>query len=233
MVIFSFSIISILIAVVLISRYIRRRKIKEQFTPELNESVDKSCLMLTIQPCRSIIDKALECISSYDDLAVCRNHRHGSEILDALSKKVSEYSVKRKDTENVPVVYHSYMLEATEKIAETSRHIITSPDNYVPISYKCEIETIRGSLDRLLQSTDNMLHSDENADCLKEEINKDKDFIEHTIAVHSKGMSHEEFEDGTPAYSYLMLLYYLHSFMSSFSHVIKNIEHKNNYIMTA
>lgn len=221
-------IIAILSVAVLISRYLRRREIQEHFTLEFSESIDKSCLMLTIQPCRSIIDKALECILSYDDIEVCRNHRLGSAILDALEKKVMDFSDKGKDADSVPAIYYSYMLDATEKIAETSRHIITSPDNYVPISYKCEIETIRGNLDRLLQSTDNMLHSDKNAESLREEINKDKDFIKHTIAVHTKGMTHEEFDDGAPAYSYLMLLYYLHSFMCSFSHVVnlsKNTSH--------
>ena len=39
----------------------------------------------------------------------------------------------------------------------------------------------------------------------------EKDFIEHSIAVHSKGMTHEDFDEGAPSYSYLMLLYYLHS----------------------
>ncbi len=60
----------------------------------------------------------------------------------------------------------------------------------------------------------------------------EKDFIEHSIAVHSKGMTHEDFDEEAPAYSYLMLLYYLHSFVSSFSQAIKNIEF-NNKRMTA
>jgi hypothetical protein len=55
----------------------------------------------------------------------------------------------------------------------------------------------------------------------------EKDFIEHSIAIHSKGMTHEDFDEGAPSYSYLMLLYYLHSFISSFLQAIKNIKTSN------
>lgn len=219
-------------AVIFTYRYMRRRKIREQFQLVPDKPVDKSCLMLTIPPCSSIIDKALECLSNQDDLAVCKNHRLGAETLDVIGKKVREYSENKNKSYKRLAIYHEYMLEATGKIAETSRHIITSPDNYMPISYKCEIETIRGSLARLLQSTDRILHSDENTESIRKDIIKDKDFIEHTIAEHSKGMTHDEFDDGDPAYSYLMLLYYLHSFVSSFSHVVNNLE-TNNKPMTA
>lgn len=222
------SIISALTAAIIIRRHIRRDKLQKCYIPDQDESLDRSCLMLTIQPCRSIIDKALECISSYDDLAVCRNHRLGSEILNDLGKKIKEYSDNDKGTVNVPTVYYSNMLEATERIAETSRHIITVPGSCMPISYKCEIETIRRSLDRLIQSTCTILNSDKTAEGLRDEISMDKDFIEYTIEVHSKGMSYDEFDDDVPAYTYLMLLYYLHAFISSFSHIVKKIEIQNN-----
>ena len=38
-------------------RQILRRRNKERFSPDMKEPVDKSCLLLTVQPCRSIIDK--------------------------------------------------------------------------------------------------------------------------------------------------------------------------------
>lgn len=224
------SIVIAVSAVLLTYRYIRRRKIKGQFQLASDQPIDKSCLMLMISPCSSIIDKALECLSSHDNLGVCRNHRLGYETLETLGKKLREYSGKRNSSDERLTVYHEYMLEATGKIAETTRHIITTPDNSVSGSYKCEIEIIRENLTRLLQSTDNILRTDDNTEKIKEEISKDKDFIEHTIAVHSKGMTHDDFDDGDPAYSYLMLLYYLRSFVSSFSQVVKNIEINNKPI---
>ena len=124
------------------------------------------------------------------------------------------------------------MLEATDKIAETTRHLITSPDSYIPISYRCEIETIRGGIARLSQLTDSILDADADTVKINRDTGLEKDFIEHSIAVHSKGMTHEDFDEGAPAYSYLMLLYYLHSFVSSFSQAIRNTE-TGNKLMTA
>ncbi|WP_289875362.1 hypothetical protein, partial [Duncaniella muris] len=117
-----------------------------------------------------------------------------------------------------------YMLEATDKIAETTRHLVTSPDGYIPISYKCEIETIRGGIVRLSQLADSILSSDVDTVKINGDAGLEKDFIEHSIAIHSKGMTHEDFDEGAPSYSYLMLLYYLHSFISSFLQAIKNPE---------
>lgn len=192
------------------------------------ENIDKTCLMLTLQPCRMIIDKALECLSDYDDLAVCKNHRLGADILEAIGKQLQEYYEDDNSDGIVPVIYHKYMLEAAEKIAETSRHIITSPGECIPISCKCEIESIRESLGLLMQSANNMLHSDgEDASALMDEIDKDKNFIEYAIASHSKDMRHDEFDEGSLAYYYLMLLYYLNSFIGSFAQVVKYIDDNN------
>lgn len=213
--------------IVMLRRHIRRRKVKEMYCFIPARPVEKSCLTMTMQSCGPIIDKALECLSNNDNIAVCKNHRIGSQTIDIISDKVRNSSADTDDTIGKTALYCEYMLEATDKIAETTRHLVTSPDGYIPISYKCEIETIRGGIVRLSQLADSILGSDVDTMKINGDAGLEKDFIEHSIAVHSKGMTHEDFDEGAPSYSYLMLLYYLHSFISSFLQAIKNIEISN------
>lgn len=218
--------------IVMLRRHIRRRKVKEMYCFIPARPVEKSCLTMTMQSCGPIIDKALECLSNNDNIAVCKNHRIGSQTIDIISDKVRNSSADTDDTIGKTALYCEYMLEATDKIAETTRHLATSLDGYIPISYKCEIETIRGGIVRLSQLADSILSSDVDTVKINGDAGLEKDFIEHSIAIHSKGMTHEDFDEGAPAYSYLMLLYYLHSFVSSFSQALKNIE-TSNKSMTA
>lgn len=218
--------------IIMLRRHIRRRKVKEMYCFIPARPVEKSCLTMTMQSCGPIIDKALECLSNNDNIAVCKNHRIGSQTIDIISDKVRNSSADTDDTIGKTALYCEYMLEATDKIAETTRHLVTSPDGYIPISYKCEIETIRGGIVRLSQLADSILSSDVDTVKINGDAGLEKDFIEHSIAVHSKGMTHEDFDEGAPAYSYLMLLYYLHSFVCSFSQAIRNTE-TGNKLMTA
>lgn len=226
------SIIALAGIIVILQRHIRRRNIKEADCPVASRSVEKSCLIMTMRSCGPIIDKALECLSSDDSIAVCKNHRIGSKNIDLISDKVRNCSANTDGSIGKTALYCKYMLEATDKIAETTRHLVTSPDSYIPISYKCEIETIRGGIVRLSQLSDSIFDRDADTVKINGDTGLEKDFIEHSIAVHSKGMTHEDFDEGAPAYSYLMLLYYLHSFVSSFSQALRNIE-TNNKQMTA
>lgn len=226
------SIIALAGIIVILQRHIRRRNIKEADRPVASRSVEKSCLIMTMQLCSPIIDKALECLSSDDSIAVCKNHRIGSKNIDLISDKVRNCSANTDGSIGKTALYCEYILEATDKIAETTRHLVTSPDSYIPISYKCEIETIRGGIVRLSQLSDSIFDRDSDTVKINGDTGLEKDFIEHSIAVHSKGMTHEDFDEGAPAYSYLMLLYYLHSFVSSFSQALRNIE-TNNKQMTA
>ena len=179
--------------IVMLRRHIRRRKVKEMYCFIPARPVEKSCLTMTMQSCGPIIDKALECLSNNDNIAVCKNHRIGSQTIDIISDKVRNSSADTDDTIGKTALYCEYMLEATDKIAETTRHLVTSPDGYIPISYKCEIETIRGGIVRLSQLADSILSSDVDTVKINGDAGLEKDFIEHSIAVHSKGMTHEDF----------------------------------------
>lgn len=179
--------------IVMLRRHIRRRKVKEMYCFIPARPVEKSCLTMTMQSCGPIIDKALECLSNNDNIAVCKNPRIGSQTIDIISDKVRNSSADTDDTIGKTALYCEYMLEATDKIAETTRHLVTSPDGYIPISYKCEIETIRGGIVRLSQLADSILSSDVDTMKINGDAGLEKDFIEHSIAVHSKGMTHEDF----------------------------------------
>lgn len=179
--------------IVMLRRHIRRRKVKEMYCFIPARPVEKSCLTMTMQSCGPIIDKALECLSNNDNIAVCKNHRIGSQTIDIISDKVRNSSADTDDTIGKTALYCEYMLEATDKTAETTRHLVTSPDGYIPISYKCEIETIRGGIVRLSQLADSILSSDVDTMKINGDAGLEKDFIEHSIAVHSKGMTHEDF----------------------------------------
>ena len=217
-------IILVAAATLFIGRRMCRVRNKVFFRPDPDRSADESCLMLVTAHCRPVIDKALECFSRGDEIAVCRNHRLGSEILDAIGETIREYTDNIKNPDDIPAVYHSYMLDATERIAELSRTIITSPSFYVPISYKCEIQTIRESVGHLLQSTEEFFYGDGDITLLKSEAHKTEDFLSHSIRAHSREMSHGDFNDGTLSYHCLMLLCHLHSFISSLSQGIKRVE---------
>ena len=91
------SIISLAGVIVMLQRHISRRKIKERFClVSSGRPVGKSCLIMTMQSCGPIIDKALECLSSNDNIEVCKNHRTGSQTIDIISDKVRDCSA---DTE--------------------------------------------------------------------------------------------------------------------------------------
>lgn len=74
----------------MLQRYIRRRRIKESDCSVPGRHIGKSCLIMTMQSCGPIIDKALECLSSNDSIAVCKNHRIGSRNIDLISGKVRQ-----------------------------------------------------------------------------------------------------------------------------------------------
>ena len=216
------SIVPAVFTFIYISRRMCIKKIKESLDMEMNDPAGKSFHRSAIQRCGVIIDKALECVSCGDDIAVCRNHRLGAEILGVMRKRIGEYPGRGDGEDNFPAIYHGYMLEATEKIAEISRNIVTSPDFLIPLSCRCEIEMVRDSLAMVMQSIDKCLDSEGNFNAIVYEIEKERDYIKHAIEQQAEGMSYKEFDEDGVEYSYLLLLYYLHSFMSSFSQVVRS-----------
>lgn len=158
--------------------------------------------------CREIISQTLDSLANANAIDACTNHRIGSDSLCALGRKVRRIYGFSPDKES-KYIYLNYMIESAEKIAETARHMVIRPSFRISISDKCEIQELR-----------NMIADMPEADSDQHLIAANKDFIEHLIAVHTKTMRYEDFNDDSQAYSYLILLYYLHSFINSYSRII-------------
>lgn len=105
--------------------------------------------------------------------------------------------------------YLTYMIEATEKIAETSRHIATSPGNTTTALSHNDIQILCKNLCEKPNADDNIANALAN-----------KERLERMIAIHTKTMNYEDFNEGSPVYSGLIMLYYLHSFINSYYRVI-------------
>ncbi len=172
-------------------------------TPNFDEMV-----LCVAESCRNVICPALDSLADADVINACKNHRIGSGSLCTLENKVRRSFGADSDSES-SYIYISYMIESAEKIAETTRHIVCRPSFSISISDKCEIQALRKMMDDMLEPAFDFQMIDGN-----------KNFVKHLIAVRSKSMGYDDFSDGTQAYSYLTLLYYLHSFINSFRHII-------------
>lgn len=161
-------------------------------------------------PCRDIIIRSLDCLAQNDAIEACKNNRTGSDLLYSLNRAIDSFFPKN----DLRGTYLTYMIESADKISETSRHLATKPEQKITISDKCEVRAIMKYLDEMLTTTPTG-----SSDTLKIAASN-KNFLEHLIAERSKIMRHEDFNDGSQSYSYLILLYYLHSFTNSFYQII-------------
>lgn len=173
-----------------------------------------------VECCTSQIVKFLEAFAEMDMISACKNHR---DTIDELSTKKRIYNRSLSAHDGTHMIYIDYMIEATEKVAEISRLIITKPEDSISISTKCELLTIGSIFTRLSQRYMKFENGDFKADQFLTEIRNDGSFVKHLCGTHSKSMNHTDFEDGAIAYSYLMLLYYIHSYINSLEKVIEGI----------
>lgn len=171
-----------------------------------------------IDDCGTYIVRALEDMAQMNSISACKNHR---EAAGALSMVKQTYRKSRSGNSEILITYLNYMVEATEKIAETVRHIVTDPEAFIPISTKCELFTMRDTFSQLKEDYIRFENEDKDAHRLLTVISNENSFIKHLIDTHSKSMTHADYEDESISYSYLMLLYYLHSYVNSFEKVIK------------
>ena len=171
---------------------------------------------MTMQSCGPIIDKALECLSSNDNIEVCKNHRTGSQTIDIISDKVRDCSADTEGKIGKTSLYCEYMLGATDKIAETTRHLVTSPTVISRFHTNARLRQSVEELSGLSRLADGILGVDDDIIKIAGDTGLEKDFYRTQHSRTFQRMTHEDFDEGAPAYSYLMLLYYLHSFVSSF-----------------
>ena len=204
----------------LLYRSVGRFKHSKPFSGSEDISEKYGCVLLVVKSCRKIICTALDCIDGNNEIEACRNHRAGADMLDTVSRKINSAANENVWSEDCNAVYLNYMIEATDKIAESSRHIVTSQAGGISMSDKCEIQTLR---DHIVSMLDNTNVATRDVNHVMEQSIENKDFISHLIAAHSKSMSRDEFEDNSPSYRYLTLLYYLHSFVNSFCRVLASL----------
>lgn len=166
-----------------------------------------------IGPSVNVVCGALDCLAGGRVIDACKNHRVGTASLSELEKKLGKLTQAKDAKEDMAVVYVKYMIEAAGKVAETVCHIVVRPEFCISISDKCELQTIGTMIGALPAEV-----ADDSRFLSK--VANDKDFIEHLIAEKSKSMTHEDFDDGSQAYSYLVMLYYLHSYLNSFYQIV-------------
>lgn len=183
----------VLVVAVAIRKHFRGNRVAVPSEIERQESP-------AIEPCRDIICKALDCIASGNVIGACENYRRGSEIL---------YNMNTSDKGKN--IYLNYLVESVDKISETARHIVTKPGYRISIYDKCEIMTIRKCIDEMLGNLDKPRSADE----YRQVVADNRYFLEDVISERSKVMKHDDFNDDSQSYLYLMLLYYLHSFVNS------------------
>lgn len=174
-----------------------------------------------IKPCGDIISSALECLVTDDDIKACRTHRTGADTLAEIEALIRRTYPETAHDSNTMAIYLNYMLDATEKIAGTSRLIVTRPGNNLSLSDRCEIDSIRHHISSMI--SESSAATGEKRSYTLRTAADNKAFIEHLIDMHSKSMSHEDFNDGSTSYSLLSLLYYLHSFINSFQHLTEKL----------
>lgn len=156
----------------------------------------------SIQNIAKYISHSLTYLADKDVIASCRIHREFGKLKRPIIKSRNENGE----------IYLSYLWEGAEKVIETARHTSTNPNHIIKSDLKSEITVLSHSIANL-----ESVCRDRQTDRLKEQIDKERDFIQFTIAVRSKDMKHEQFNDGILEYSYLVLLYHLYSFLNAAS----------------
>lgn len=174
------------------------------------------CIMLVVEPCRKIIGTALDCMAEGNVTEVCKNHRTAGAILYSLDKRLKEFSHSADSKDVFKLVYVNYMLECADKISETARHMVTHPTYGISIADKCEIQSVRKYIDAMLKN----VGTPADFSVVVVTAVDNKTFLEYIISERSKSMTYADFDDSSVAYSYLRLLYYLHSFVNSFHRTI-------------
>lgn len=185
-----------------------RRKRKSNHLDMIRESgFDMSGL---VGMCYESVIKVLDVIVSVDPIESCRIYRGIGPIIKNIRNDIDRFSVGQ-DSINI-----DYMLESLHRISEMGKSIATNPNDGITLSIKCELETLRGSFSVMRNNLNDTrkVYSDNNEAWRKESANC-KDFIEHLIDIHGKSMKHNDFDDGSVKYEYLMLLHYMLSFHKS------------------
>lgn len=204
--------------------FLYKRRLKKRFSRQLGDSVSCSCeqSLLVVDACGAAIDKALKRLGVKNNAGAYKGVR--ADVSHAVGHHISGVCCNNETSADKAAVYRGYMIEATDKLVETCYRMLTAPDYYMAISERCEIETLREGISRLVKGADRAFRSPDGSGYLSRQVSNEKDFIEYVISTHSRNISSEDFDDGSHRYAYLQVLYYLHSFVSSLKIIVKECD---------
>lgn len=114
---------------------------------------------------------------------------------------------------------HGILADSVSSIIETGRDMLTMPGSRIPLFQKCEIETIATDIKQL---ADYVVRDGITGDT-KKSVHSITDFLEWTIALYTRSMQPDDFEDTSFSYAYLSLLYHLRLFVKSLVYTVDHI----------
>ena len=135
------------------------------------------------------VSNSLKSLAEYDILGCCRWHR-----------------LFMSDCSESDKVY-----DAAKRSIDAIKQLVTNPNYTIPLNNRCEMASVS---DDILLISKLCRGKEFTAACKNSQ--ESKNFISHIIDVHSGNMSLEDFNDDCFAYSYLTLLWNLHSLLNSF-----------------
>lgn len=149
------------------------------------------------------VSEGLAALSVSDVRGCCRLHRRYEASPSAM-----ELNTFPKNG------YVVYVYDSANKTLEYCRRIAASTARALPLWERCDIDAISRNI-----STIYSLVCCDSADrecslTAKRELKELKAYVAHLIAVHSNNMEPQDYDDGTFAYTYLLLLNNLHSLLS-------------------
>lgn len=210
-----FTIFAAITAVAVTLTFIRKRRHSSSEPVADSAAFDDahSCFMKVYPTCLGIIDKALESLTSGDDIAACRNLDVASATLHHIGEGCRKSFDRNGTADSHTAFYISNMISSTGKIAESARHIVTRGKARLTLAANCDIDTLR---DSLTDATD--------ADSIKDASSRLTDRTRHLIAVQSASMTKADFNDESVNYDCLMLLYLLLSFAKSSRNALETLD---------
>lgn len=201
-----FTIFAAITAVAVTLTYIRRHfhSSSASVTDSIKFDDARSCFMKVYPTCLGIIDKALDSLTSGDDIAACRNLDVASATLHRIEDACRKSFDKSGTADSHTAFYIANMIRSTGKIAETARHIVTHGKARLALPMYCDLDTLR---DSITDATD--------AYSIMDASSRLTDRTRHLIAVQSASMTKADFSEESVNYDCLMLLYVLLSFAKS------------------
>lgn len=198
-------IFSLMIVATVIFRYNYRKRKAHKFLTSIvdKETGDKtSVLLYSMNFCCKTLGDVISTIISGDKIQICQKHR----LFVAEYDKFEYFTRHAKEVAVRDDTYLQYVWDATLKTIESGRKMVVHPEfnpnatEIIDLGFWTS-DFPKGEFMKLSEIGENS------------RLNKEK--VSGIIRNFSNSMSHKDYEEGSQKYSFLLFLYYLHSFMMS------------------